>query len=779
MNIRIRFVPFGTSFKSSIQGDQQEGLRTDLLSPATDVLCTNEVVVDVGGICYGHIKDEKRETRLVFDHHFDRGPDNYPSASSAVLHHAADVVKELASRATRYPQFAENPNIWIVTHKFPDFDALCAAYLLRSLFEMNSTDSGNTGRLPLLESRSFAGLGLSTCGWRDVPDSNGKVRRRIDWFNPDIPQDHPARWAILLAAYAACVDNGKRISAPRPTRLHSVLYAAMQRGRETATDGLRRFFDVARCAVSEHRLNPLFDSIFADSSEFAPELRLLANEERAYVRDIRRARRTLVTLQVGSDFSSWYDSLCDERLLIEKEGSGTEFQINPCHLEGPQSKDYRQVDGIFLRDPECLLFKEWAREDADHSISGDGFLFTAIAYSGGRPKGEVNQSDYFFALDPERAQGAHLYDVWAVLQQQECARLPRTMPEAQAREKFEGRAGLLVSLFNDPWFDGSNYKGTIVATPDRGSAIPGGSASDLSDDTIVQIVTSRIEFRAFVGSVDIWDYFPDPNRRLPLRIKKSARNGPRCDLPPDSFRFGEVKLDSRIDLADRALAVQIGYQLWPFLEPAGVSMPPADFIERHLIVYPARMVVVWSRRGIICGYQEAGRAATRDLQEKLEEFSKLAAELRYFQADVTAPGIQQKSFELLERTVKLRIATAMPEGGVLRRFVEAKRLDELAKMLYETNDAIRSKLEADRAKEQANRDKKQTYRLTLIAIVISALALPNLFLNLNSKNASGWERRLLSGAQSHPFEFEGSVALVAIGLICVLRRQRLDEHSDH
>ena len=81
------------------------------------------------------------------------------------------------------------------------------------------------------------------------------------------------------------------------------------------------------------------------------------------------------------------------------------------------------MDGIYIRDPECRLFKEWCRADHSHSLMGRGFGFTAVSYSGNRQGAARNTSAYFFSLDPERAGNCHLYNVWASLQAEE-ARAP-------------------------------------------------------------------------------------------------------------------------------------------------------------------------------------------------------------------------------------------------------------------------------------------------------------------------------------------------------------------
>src|ERR1017187_3542444 len=81
MDIRQRLVRFGTSFRAA---EKEE--RSEECSPVSEVLCSNEIVVDVGSTCWGwrRLGAEESEARRIIDHHFDR-PDQYPSASAAVL----------------------------------------------------------------------------------------------------------------------------------------------------------------------------------------------------------------------------------------------------------------------------------------------------------------------------------------------------------------------------------------------------------------------------------------------------------------------------------------------------------------------------------------------------------------------------------------------------------------------------------------------------------------------------------------------------------------------
>jgi hypothetical protein len=71
----------------------------------------------------------------------------------------------------------------------------------------------------------------------------------INWFDPDARASDPGGWAVLLAAYASCVDGGKRLHADRRRRLHSVLYAGMVRRRFSSQDGMERLFSEARRAM--------------------------------------------------------------------------------------------------------------------------------------------------------------------------------------------------------------------------------------------------------------------------------------------------------------------------------------------------------------------------------------------------------------------------------------------------------------------------------------------------------------------------------------------------
>jgi hypothetical protein len=711
----LRFVPFGTSFRRS-----DGAMRLANNDPDAAVLCDNEIVVDMGGRCFGFKNSElsQPEESLIFDHHF-AGSD-YPSASAAVLHHITDIVGILGPR---------DP-VWIVTHAEPDFDALCSTYLIKCLFDAPTPAGAVERHCDVINPAMLLAQGISPITRRD----DGQTLTNIDWFNPKVNPSAPAGWAVLLAAYASCVDNGKRLYAERSRRLHSVLYAAMLRGRPVREDGMESMFFEARRAIASHGRNPIFDPLFDENSRFAPELELLKHELRAYEHDLARARKSVVSLQVGRDFENWYPAL--QRIpLLTGEG-----ETNSAHRGGPQSQQFRQADGIYLRDPECLLFKEWAREDLENSPLGGGFLFTAVAYTQGSTGGSLAGERYFFALDPEKSRDAHLYNVWAALQTAEVKairKMAHSSPSnVSARRGFEGRADAFGPFFADPWFDGANYRATLVVSPYRGSAMLSGESADLSDDPVVQVVVRELELSAYLGEVQLKDFSTrsrewclagDTGEPLVLRKTVPVEDAVMLGLGFENYRFGQVALDDRLNLANRQFAEQIGRQLWPFLELAGVRTCPSDFVERHLLVTPFR-VLIWSRRGMIIAYRSAGKLEADFLGRQLGEIAGVARDIRAFQDEVRAlldedrgadaDAVQAKSYLLLDRVINSLLAMAMPEGGALRRFCEVTRIDGVLAMLRDLSATVTQYAET-------KRDKARNRLLAIMGAMFSLLSALN------------------------------------------------------
>ena len=682
MQFRYRFVPYGTRFVGAA------GARSELGTLAQGrELHENELAADVGGVCWGY--DE--QSLAVLDHHFFRPEGQFPSAASAVLHHASRIRDRFADR---------HDTVWLVTHRNPDFDAFAALYLARCLI---------AGELP---ADGWESLGARPDGWYGGRDE-------IDWLRPQtarLPADR--RWAVLIAAEAARVDNCQPTQCPAQATLHAVLYAALQRGRDYTSEssgGCEFFEEVRGCLARPDGpgLDPFFDSVLEGSARFAPELALLAREREAYERDLRRGRRMIVFLPESTvPFADWYPTVVKEPLLDAND----RLQAVQAH---PPHQVRRPVDGIFLRDPQSLLFKEWARNDFENSSFGRGFLFTAIAYSHGRIEAAENQSDYYFALDPERAGLQHLYPVWARLQEAEidCLRSPSQAPlrqrlDAEAaraaaegkstcRPQFEQRAGRYAAYFDDPWWDGSSYECTIVSTPSRGTLLgPAGVSGDLSDDPVAHLVEQELTEPIFRPDVVLLEWSTagagddTPN---PVAFA-SLRDVPRA--APHGYRFLQVGLDDGVDLVAGRLAVQIGAQLWRHLDPENKFGLPVDF-EQRLLIRTNDWIAVWSRRGIVVGHKSSARARVEGLRQGFAEICSVVRQMHDLMQQMQSAGASpgrtvQRSEALLLELVGLRQKLAVPESAVLRRFFESSRLDELLAMLRDLNAAAAERVEIEK-----------------------------------------------------------------------------------
>ncbi len=668
------------------------------------VLHENELALDVGGICWGC--DE--EALSVIDHHFYR-EGQFPSASAAVLHKAQLIREKFSHKA--------HDVVFLVTHTQPDFDAFCSMYLASRIIEAD-TVAGD-----------WKSLGLNPGGWLDVPDSSsaGGAGRRIDWFSPDlrcIPR--ALRWQALLASFASHVDNSRRIACPKNRALHSVLYAAIQRGRDYLSDtsGATEFFDEVRETLQEKELNPLFDSVLEGNSRFQPELAMLDREIEAYRSDVQRARKAIVHLQKAEiPFGEFFGRLKAMPLLDEQ------LATRPDHLLA-SGHSRSQADGIYLKDPECLLFKEWARMDIENSSMGAGFTFTTVAYSNGRPQGRTNKTDYFFALDPEKADGRHLYTLWARLQSAEIrsfqkpayAPLRQQLDEAEQRAEgtskrtncrpsFELRAGGYKALFNDPWFDGSNYVCTIIATPNRGTLLgEPGSRSDMLDDPVAAVVRHELEYaiyasettgdRAQVSMVDLSASADSGNHEeTKYEVAEAAKS---VSAPADGYyRFGFIRLHQGVNILSGRAASQIGETLWQLLNPETGEGTPTDFIARHLLV-SRDWLGIWSRRGVMIAFKPAAAQKAKTLESRFRELVSLARDVESFiePGSRAIPDIISRGEELTRRVARVEHSLAFPDSRLLSRFFDAIKLGELLGTLHDLNLAAAEKMRRNKLDAQ-------------------------------------------------------------------------------
>lgn len=602
------FKPFGTSFKDK---------------PADKGLTKSAIAVDIGAECYPYSGG-----RMVFDHHFERGEKEevHPSAGCAVFRHAADILAWADAQCAEDGDTTTAHRFRLLAHAGPDFDALCALYLVRTILE---------DRWPELPSYQAILAALQR-----NPDTTAR------WYTTTIDPSIPCAWAFFLARYSAHVDNCRRITTAREKRLHSVVYAAQARGRSRTTDGMYGLFSDARRRMESDNRDPLCDSIFTADSPYAPELELLEASRSAYSRDLTRSY--IETLGIprarkidGSDSPS---ALLPVPLLTSNPLVSGKVEVDPRHTAGNRIfRDVVSTDCIFLRDPECLLFKEWAREDIENSPLGQGFGFTMVAVSGQHSgSGTRNNSEYYISLDPERAEGRNLYPVWSALQRADIEAIYGLYHEApdtdehkaalkslftetsilMARDIFRygsegGRATNCPALFsgNLVWYDGSQpYNFTTVQTPSGGTRLASGKDSNLRDDAVAKIVLDSLWSCSFEDSIQFCDI-----PFMPVKSRKATKStmfrepvssdslitcsGSLVDPRPDFYRFVRRRISRSAGADSYNASLSIARRLWTLLDPRDFSSVPDDFREKHVLVEDSG-IYVWNRFGIACAIHE-------------------------------------------------------------------------------------------------------------------------------------------------------------------------------
>ncbi len=718
MDFRYRFVGFGTHFTPG-SGFRAPG---DTANPTT--LYANELAVDVGGRAWGI----DGEAAAVLDHHLI-DPGRAPSASTAVLHRAEAIRSRFRANGA--------PAIWLVAHRDPDFDAFTAMYLARHLIADDELTC------------DWLAHGVDPSGWFDIT----LQRPRIDWFDPLAANAFPPnlRWAVRLAGYASAVDHARRIYCARNEALHSILYAALQRGRPYLDElsGAVEFYDAARERL-ELGANPFYDSVLAQSTAFAPELAMLRRETEHYERDVSRARRAIAFVPIAPEnFDDAYAAA--QRIALEPlEARSTE------RAELLQAQQRRPVDALYLRDPECLLFKEWARIDAHNTALGAGFTLTCIAYTAPSDGRSTGRTDYFVALDPEQGRGLQLYRVWAQLQNAEVSALQvaRPMPAADhVRHGYEGRAGAYPG-FDDPWYDGVNYDCTIVVSPSRGTAIrPSGTRADLSDDAVARIVRAELEDCAYAGDTQIED--------------AASLMTSDADLEPVSYRFARFVLTRAVDVMDDAMAAQVAGHLWPALQGGAADGAVPDGALHTFTYRRAGLLGVRSRRGVAVAYLPQAERGANEIAAQFKEVAEITREVVALtsaaRGDTPASrdGLEARvahGQELLRRLSHLRSMLASAEDGeFIAGFIENVGFDGVLATFHELNRAEMAALQTKKMDLQTAQILKHAHVVADVQVKVEWLEL--LFVGVYATELCAVIATALQGRYALLFTMIGSVVL--------------------
>jgi hypothetical protein len=159
--------------------------------------------------------------------------------------------------------------------------------------------------------------------------------------------------------------------------------------------------------------------IFDQPHPFPDAHKLVQYDYAAYIQDLDRSQQTLLTLP-------------------NKNESGSS-----------------QVDGLFLQDPESILFPDWARGDNRHSSKGKGFSLLAVNFQNQR---------YIISVDPQS-----FYTLKGLGDRLEEKETHKRQILGKERPG-EPRPGYNNS---DPWYDGRNplHNYTIVDTPRNGTVL--------------------------------------------------------------------------------------------------------------------------------------------------------------------------------------------------------------------------------------------------------------------------------------------------------------------
>lgn len=617
--------------------------------PEEDRLYANEIAVDVGGRCWGFNTEEP-----IIDHHFVREEGNYPSAAAAVLHLCGKIAEWLENLSP------EARSIQIVTHCNPDFDALASVTAVEALI-----------REPMPHLNRDR-IGLSEYGWLPAGDPPSK----INWFSPRglhvVPASH--RWLFYIASVASYSDACKEYAVPVHLRLPAFLEAAACRSRAVWLDEERRvFFDAVRSEI-QCGANPLTDVLLASHPGFKRETELLKRVPESYAKDLKQVRISVAPIPIWPDFVERYRELSEQPLLQ----GGT---LNRAHVDSQIGEHAEPVDGVYIRDPECILFKTMARQDAANSPSGRGFVFTAIAYSNAK-QSVGNSSDYFFSLDPEAIPGANLYPVWALLQEQEVKTRIEAgcQTETAIRVGYEKRAVGYEGHFRDPWFDGSNSGGTIVVTPSGGTAIgPPGVRRDLMDDPVVAIVRQYLDQFPYSDEPKMLDFSLDPDQAEPSVLPSSALE----DTPPpeNAVRFVQLRLAASVELKP-GLADAIQRRLWRLLNGGVSEQVPADWGNHTWSCETA--VGVWSRRGIAIATIPEAESLAAEVAEAVGGMAKILRAIERAPKELTIFG------DLLETIARVRSKENLSRCRLQNRFFDALDCDALIEVLHARYAALAS-----------------------------------------------------------------------------------------
>jgi len=742
--------------------DALPGLRFETVSPSTVLLPGQtgdydpvaktigsggaRVLVGVGGACHGH----REVSDLVFDHGFARFPkpypDNFPSCSLLVIYHASVI----AQAARKHPEGTP----WkLITRNDPGFDSCLGLYLVKRILEQPELAERWAARVPgdeaLIPPPAFwssASRGKPVFRWRHA---------EIDPVDRD-PLDRNRRALLQLALVASHVEKNEPMAAPPDRSVHHLFLAARLRKRFLGPDA-STFFRIMETRAMEGGFQPLIDGVPDDDDDFGPEIRVLDRQRELYRRDLQRARKAILFLARGE--TPLEDWLKNRKNGVKSGSIGVPVEFTRRRVP---------VDGLFLRDPQCLFFRWFARVDREASPLGRGFLFLGLAQSFARraDSPRPNRSRYRFSIEVDwaRAHNAHLLDVWALLQNKEITRAAGLNP------KPEEESGL-GSQVASAWSDGSGRMGALVESPVQGTSLNEGTRADMTDDEAALLVWDHLTSRGFAGETPEFHKFVWTDSRG----ESLPSSGGPFQGGFDFVRIHRRRFDLETDLRRDPIDAQIAERLWEWIQPLGTRGIPDDFSERHLI-HRGEWVAVWNRQGIAIAHSDSPdtNAWVDRLQLELQELARLTGEIRTLLHDDHVrgePGLESvekklnRGTEALARLAELHLKAQAGQSPILRPFMEANGIMELASMVESMNRIrIQEKVEAQ--------ERRRDDRLQQTVAVASGIAILLAWLQMERVALMGGDGSfgLMEGNPRAWAETIGGGVVVAFFLVWAFRR---------
>ncbi len=438
-----------------------------------------------------------------YDHHSGSG---YGSAAETIYYNEGNVRGRIAGLAGGEAV----PSLKIKMHREPDFDCIASAWLIITIDGHRTDKKLPDGTYTVAKYASFIDQG----------------RLSISRVNPHNPA------AILYAVYGLYEKSG-----PEESEADFVIRKGlrlMDALREYAAD--KNLDELLKGKNGEETVAILNDITLSDEA-FSDEYKIIDEDWARYQEDKRKLCKE------RTDFKVFARRNCSDR-CIQKD------YCSDCG--GDRIEECRAL--IWYGKPTCLFHKQWARLEGyvltfipcdpqkqanKQAVAGpntgpndgpDGRL------SGGpyceTPSGRVPLSRAIISVNPE--QEYCLKNLAVILEIMECEKEERLLggQAGEKRSRSRKRGGYedepwVTNI--DPWYDGRNYKNTIVDAPATGSLLTIDEilyAAEHYTEKCIQSVKSRIAYPFLYESIEdykkLTEAFDNRYRRISAGEGKSG-----------------------------------------------------------------------------------------------------------------------------------------------------------------------------------------------------------------------------------------------------------------